>query len=252
LNAVESTLVVLPSYNERSNIMELIDLILVVDSRIRVCVVDDASPDGTSEAVEEALAVESRWAQDRVHLLVRSGKEGRGGAVRAGFIWGLADWQQFDSFVEMDCDFSHSPSELPTGLNLLAAGNDVLVGSRYPDGTISGWPLHRRVFSRLSNLFARFLLVWSIPDYTNGFRFYSRAAVKLLAEQPIENKGFIYLSESLARLLRGGFKVRSFPTAFANRRSGKSSTGIAEITSAFAGIIQVAWWFHVSSRWHAK
>src|SRR6476619_2280669 len=137
-----ATLVVVASYNERLNIVELTDAILGVDPAIDVCIVDDSSPDGTAAAVREAAAARPAWGE-RVHLIVRDKKDGRGGAVRAGFEWGMAR-NRYQAFVEMDCDFSHDPLVLPEGLSLLERGNDVVIGSRYPNGTVENTPFSRR------------------------------------------------------------------------------------------------------------
>jgi dolichol-phosphate mannosyltransferase len=231
-------LVVLPSYNEVLNIVQVTQAILDCLPSATVCIVDDSSPDGTAEAVQNALRDQLSW-QERVHLIVRAKKDGRGGAVRDGFSWGLSSSRGFDAFVEMDCDFSHEPSAIAEGLALLVAGNDVAIGARYPNGTIIGWPLQRRVFSFAANSLARSLLSWSIADFTNGFRFYSLRAVRVLIDKPQRHKGYIYLSESLSYLLRAGMRVASFPIVFKNRDRGVSNTTFKEIYSALFGIVSI-------------
>jgi dolichol-phosphate mannosyltransferase len=233
-------LVVLPSYNERDNIVQLVDAILTAHPDTRVCVVDDSSPDGTSEVLRSAISARPDWPQ-RVHLIVRDKKDGRGGAVRAGLAYGLAQSEPFEAFVEMDCDFSHEPQALTQGFELLRSGNDVVIGARYPSGTIIGWPLRRRAFSFFANGLARTLIDWHVSDYTNGFRFYSPRAVQLLMRFEQKHKGYIYLSESLSQLLRGKMRVATFPILFRNRERGVSNTSIAEIRSALTGIFEIAW-----------
>lgn len=240
-------LVVLPSYNESENLVALTTALLANDPSHRVCVVDDSSPDGTSRIVADAIERTPGW-RERVHLLTRAKKDGRGGAVRDGFLWGLESGDPFDAFVEMDCDFSHEPGAIPQGLALLAQGNDVVIGARYPDGTIVGWPMQRRVFSFFANQLARRLIEPSVADYTNGFRFYSPRAVKLLAGRPQRHKGYVYLSESLAYLLREGMKVESFPILFKNRERGVSNTSLREIASALRGIFGIAWEHRLTRR----
>ncbi len=233
-------LIVLPSYNESENIVDLIGTLLDADPAYRVCAVDDSSPDGTAPMVAQAIEKNPGW-RERVHLIVRSKKDGRGGAVRDGFAWGMASGLPLQAFVEMDCDFSHEPGALAEGLALLAQGNDVVIGARYPNGVIIGWPLRRRVFSFLANQLARLLIDRSVADYTNGFRFYSPRAVKVLADRPQKHKGYIYLSESLSYLLREGMRVVSFPIRFKNRERGVSNTTLREIRGALTGIFAVAW-----------
>jgi dolichol-phosphate mannosyltransferase len=239
-------LIVLPSYNERSNILELITAILSADGSHEVCVVDDSSPDGTAGAVAQASA-ERELFQKRVHLIVRSKKDGRGGAVRDGLAWGVAEGR-FEAFIEMDCDFSHEPSAIREGLALLASGYDVAIGARYPRGTIVGWPLVRRVFSFFANSLARALIDSSVNDYTNGFRFYRLSAVEALLAHEQRHKGYIYLSETMSILLRRGLQVASFPIYFKNRERGISNTSLREIRSALGGVLSIAWRHHTSPR----
>jgi dolichol-phosphate mannosyltransferase len=233
-----ATLVVLPSYNERLNIIDLTDAILGVDPANDVCIVDDSSPDGTAACVREAAASRPGWGQ-RVHLIVRDGKNGRGAAVREGFHWGVAR-SRYRVFVEMDCDFSHEPAALPQGLALLDQGYDVVIGSRYPDGRIIGWPASRRLLSFLANSLARLLIDRSITDYTTGFRFYRREIVQELLAHRQRHRGYIYLSETLSHVLRAKRKVGSFPICFRNRERGASNASLGEIWSSLHGIVAIA------------
>jgi dolichol-phosphate mannosyltransferase len=233
------SLVVLPSYNEATNIIALIQQ-LVTRPELHVCVVDDSSPDGTSALVADWLAEQEKLHQ-RIHLITRAKKDGRGGAVRDGFAWGLASGAGFEAYVEMDCDFSHDPADIPTGLKLLDEGNDVVLGARYPDGTIIDWPVARRVFSRFANGLARVAIDRSIHDYTNGFRFYTESAAGSLASSPQEHTGYIYLTESLSILIREGRTIGAFPIVFRNRRRGHSNTTPREIANALIGLFRIAW-----------
>jgi dolichol-phosphate mannosyltransferase len=232
------TLVVLPSYNERLNIIELVQALTDADRNNDVCVVDDSSPDGTAAAVEDGLRTRADW-KDRVHLIVRGKKDGRGGAVREGLAWGVARGG-YGAFVEMDCDFSHDPGAVRQGLALLAQGNDVVIGARYPDGSVIGVPLGRRVLSRLANGLARLLIDRSIPDYTGGFRFYRPEVVAELLSHPQQHTGYIYLSEVLSLLLRSGRRVAAFPICFRNRERGVSNASLAEIRASLTAIFRIA------------
>ena len=238
------TLVVLPSYNERENIMKLMESILASAPDLKLCIVDDSSPDGTSELVETGTSE----MKDRVHLITRNRKGGRGNAVREGLLWGMHCGKAYEAFVEMDCDFSHEPAAIPRGLQLLRSGYDVVLGCRYPDGVIIGWPLGRRFFSFLANFLARILIQWSIPDYTNGFRFYSARAVQVLLRHPQKHTGYIYLSESLSVLIHAGMRIGTFPICFRNRVRGKSNASLREIGSALGGILAIAWQHHMAKR----
>lgn len=233
------TLVVLPSYNEKDNIVSLIKALLALGNGFSVCVVDDSSPDGTSTIVKNEI-LERGWGE-RVHLITRTKKDGRGGAVRTGLRWGRDSGKGFTAYIEMDCDFSHEPKAIATGLALLQSGGDVVLGCRYPDGKIEGWPLSRHVLSFCANLLARVLIDWRIPDYTNGFRFYSPKALELLLRLEQKHEGYIYLSESLSQLLRSNMKILTFPIFFRNRVRGESNTNFAEVSRAFLGIFSIAW-----------
>ncbi len=233
------TLIVLPSYNEAENIVSLIEKLLALSAEYYVCVVDDASPDGTAEKIR--VFQEGMADRSRLHLIVREKKDGRGGAVRRGLTWGLQTSKEtFTNFVEMDCDFSHQPEAVAIGLRRLRDA-EVVLGSRYPDGEIRGWPVKRRVFSFLANLLARVLISWVIVDYTNGFRFYSREAAEHLLQCPQKHKGYIYLSESIVYFLKHGYRIASFPILFINRERGVSNTNFAEIAAALRGIFSIAW-----------
>ena len=233
-------LVVLPSYNERENVIPIAEAILAQSAELHVCIVDDSSPDGTSEHVRAVLAAHPEW-QERITLITRAKKGGRGGAVREGLAWGVRQGAQFRCYIEMDCDFSHDPSAIDAGYARVLGGADVVVGARYPAGTIIGWPAGRRAFSFLANALARIAIDRSVADYTNGFRFYSPRAVDHIIHHEQQHHGYIYLSETLSLLLRAGMRVESFPIVFKNRERGVSNTNLAEIRAALGGLASIAW-----------
>tara|TARA_X000000368_G_scaffold382668_1_gene339960 strand:- start:300 stop:752 length:453 start_codon:yes stop_codon:yes gene_type:complete len=142
----------------------------------------------------------------------------------------------------MDCDFSHSVNDLFKGIKILSNNIDcdVLLGSRYPDGVIINWPLKRKIFSYSSNLLIRFLISKSIHDYTNGFRFYNNKAIDLILKNKPMNKGFIYLTETLANFLSNDFKIMSFPIIFENRIRGESNTNLKEIFNSLKGLFLIS------------
>ena len=239
------TLVVLPSYNEKENINRLILAILSLSESFYVVVVDDNSPDGTFDAVEESKKLMSSADQNKLHIIKRLAKDGRGGAVWEGMRWGLASELNFDSFVEMDCDFSHDPSEISNGLLLISEGYDLVLGSRYPNGKIINWPLKRRILSRVANIVCRILISRKFHDYTNGYRFYNRKAAAHLSQSSLLFKGYINLSETLAKLLKNQFSIGVIPIVFENRKRGKSKTDYKETLGSFFAIFQIAarYWF---------
>jgi glycosyltransferase involved in cell wall biosynthesis len=239
------TLIILPSYNEKENIVSLIHAILNLSEHFFVVVVDDNSPDGTYDSVLEAKAQMLNIDQSRLDIIKRTKKDGRGGAVWDGIRWGLASKKHFKSFVEMDCDFSHAPADIHKGLLLIEEGNDLALGARYPNGTILNWPLKRRIFSRLANILCRLLISFKAHDYTNGFRIYNRKAASHLASSQTFHNGYINLSETLAKLLKHKFSVAQFPIVFENRKLGKSNTDLNEMLTSFFAIFQIAarFWF---------
>lgn len=239
------TLIVLPSFNEKKNINNLIKSILSISENLFVVVVDDNSPDGTYHAVEEEKKNLPISLQKRIHLIKRHAKDGRGGAVWDGIRWGLKSSYNFKAFIEMDCDFSHNPNSIPNGLELIAQGYDLVLGSRYPDGKIINWPLQRRIFSYFANFLCRLLISMKYHDYTNGFRFYNKKSAVYLSQSRTMFKGYINLSETMAKLLKNNFSIASFPIVFENRKLGKSNTNLKEMLGSFFAIFQIAarYWF---------
>jgi len=229
------TCVVIPTYNERENIVRLAESLRGLCPELRIIIVDDESPDGTGPLGEETA---KRLPPMRV--IHRKGKGGRGSACLAGFEAALED-PGTRAIVEMDADFSHDPAELAETVALLAR-HDVVVRSRYlPGSRIVDWSLRRRVFSRCANLFARRVLNVKLSDYTNGYRAYTRAAVSALEPDRIESSGYIALSEIAVQLHAKGLRFAELPTTFVNRRRGESNLGWREISCAIRGILSLAW-----------
>ncbi len=227
----------LPSFNESKNIVNLINNILKINNEIDICVVDDNSPDNTFVLLQNKFR-----NKENIHLIKREKKNGRGSAIWEGFNFLKNSGRKIEMFIEMDCDFSHSVNDLFKGIKILSNNIDcdVLLGSRYPDGVIINWPLKRRIFSFSSNLLIRFLISKSIHDYTNGFRFYNNKAIDLILKNKPMNKGFIYLTETLANFLSNDFKIMSFPIIFENRIRGESNTNLKEIYNSLKGLFLIS------------
>ncbi len=219
------SLVILPSYNEAENVLPLTADILSRDESLDVLVVDDNSPDGTAELVEEA-----RKEQPRIALLRRPGKLGLGSAYLAGFRYGLD--QGYGRVLTMDCDYSHHPRYLPEVLEA-AERADLVIGSRYVrGGGVANWPLRRRLLSRFANLYTRILLRLSVNDCTAGFRCYSREVLETVAPFEIESSGYAFLEEMVWRVDRCGFRIVEIPIVFEDRTLGASKINEAEIYRA--------------------
>jgi dolichol-phosphate mannosyltransferase len=209
-------LVIVPTYNERENIERLVRSVLIVEPSVHVLVVDDRSPDGTGD-LADALAIEH---PDRVFVLHRDRKEGIGPAYLAGFRRGLAG--NYPAFVSMDADFSHSPADLPRLLDGLAAA-DIALGSRYvPGGDTQGWPLHRKLISRLGGWYAQRVLSVHVSDLTGGFKAYQRPVVESLLAVGINADGYGFQIETVYQALQQGFHVVEVPIVFHDRTAGRS------------------------------
>lgn len=213
--ALADCTVVIPTYNERENIAELIQRILEM-SRFRVLVVDDNSPDGTA-AVIAALAAD----EPRVGLLLRPEKRGLGSAYVAGFRRALAEGAAF--ICEMDADFSHDPSYLPQLLAAAETRYDLALGSRYvPGGGTTDWGIIRQLISRGGNLYARAILGLPVMDATGGFRCYRRRVLETINLDDIQSNGYAFQIELVYRTMRAGFRIGELPIIFPDRRVGCS------------------------------
>ena len=176
-----------------------------------------------------------------IKYVFRGKKLGRGSAVLEGLDY-LINNSQAEIFIEMDADYSHDPLELKKNLVLHKENNyDLLISSRYlKKSKIINWPISRRIFSFLANKLARFLLGVPISDYTNGYRFYSKNAVKHITQNCGKiGDGFIILSEILVELYFNGFKVGETESKFVNRVRGESSVNFAEILNSFIGLLKI-------------
>lgn len=233
---MHKTLITIPTFNEAENIGRLVESLLAIRDDIDVLVVDDSSPDGTADIVQELT---SRHA-DRVFVIKRLQKNGRGQAVLDGFQFGLT--KNYALFIEMDADLSHSPSEIPSLLQKMEEGYDMVLGSRYLAGSeIHGWSKKRRIFSRCANFYARHMLRVPISDYTNGYRCYRRSAIEVLDIKSIGSKGYVVLSEVAYQLHAKGKKFGEVPTVFVNRVRGTSNLTWNEIQEAFLSVIRIRW-----------
>jgi dolichol-phosphate mannosyltransferase len=208
-------LVVLPTYNEAMNVEAMLRALRSIVPDAHVLVVDDASPDGTAD---KARDVADEMGQ--IFILRREGKSGLGAAYRAGFSWGLD--QGYDTFVEIDCDFSHDPAALPSLLEA-AAHHEVVIGSRYvPGGRIPQWKRSRRLLSRGGNEYASLMLRLHVADSTAGYRVYSHSALRKIDYQSVRADGYGFQIEMTYRARRGGASIAEVPISFRDRKLGDS------------------------------
>jgi dolichol-phosphate mannosyltransferase len=216
--------VCLPTYNERENVESMVRAL--GDKGVRVLVVDDNSPDGTGELADR-LAEEL----DYVDVLHRERKEGLGPAYIAGFRRALADGAEL--VLEMDCDFSHAPDDVPRLIAAAEEGADLVIGSRYVSGgSIGNWGALRRFVSAGGSLYARILLGAPVHDLTGGFKCYRRRVLETIDLAAIHSKGYAFQIETTYRALRAGFRVVEIPIHFVDREEGGSKMSRAIVAEA--------------------
>jgi dolichol-phosphate mannosyltransferase len=208
-------LVIVPTYDERENISNLLDRLLDLPYGLEVLVVDDNSPDGTGDIVA------ARADRDpRVHLIRRPGKFGLGSAYVAGFRYALE--RDAELVFEMDADFSHDPQAIGDFLAAVEEA-DVVLGSRYVKGvTVVHWPLERLILSYSANVYTRLITGLPVCDATGGFKCFRRAALEAIDLDQVKSDGYAFQIEMSYKCWRKGFRIREIPITFVDRRAGVS------------------------------
>ena len=228
---MRKTLIIVPTYNESENIMELIQEIFFHVPEVEILFVDDSSPDGTADLIQSF----QKKFPDQIHLEVRSKKEGLGRAYVHGFGWALA--RDYNYIFEMDADLSHPASKLPTMIELLAT-YDVVIGSRYLKGVnVVNWPLMRMILSVGASLYVRLITGLRIKDTTAGFVGYTKEALSVLDLSKITFVGYAFQIEMKFKLWKKGFSMIETPIVFVNREKGNSKMNGSIIWEAIYGVI---------------
>jgi dolichol-phosphate mannosyltransferase len=226
IRRVPRAIVCLPTYDERENLEPMVRALgAVLGPDDRVLVIDDSSPDGTGE-IADRLAAELAW----VDVLHRPRKEGLGRAYLDGFQRALAEGAEL--VLELDCDFSHDPADVP---RLIAAADaaDLVLGSRYVSGGgTRNWGLVRRAISRWGSLYAQVLLGLRVRDLTGGFKCYRREVLETIDLRAIRSRGYAFQIETTYRALRAGFRVLEIPIRFTDREVGGSKMSRAIVLEA--------------------
>jgi dolichol-phosphate mannosyltransferase len=221
----------LPTYNERENLEHMIEALgAVLDTAMdHVLVIDDGSPDGTGE-IADRLAADHSW----VSVLHRETKEGLGPAYIAGFRRALEAGAEL--VLEMDCDFSHDPADVPRLIEA-ATDADLALGSRYaPGGGTANWGLLRRVVSRGGCLYAQVILGLRVRDLTGGFKCFRRTALEAIDLDALSAHGYAFQIETTYRIVRAGLRVREVPITFVERRAGASKMTGSIVTEAMVTV----------------
>jgi len=209
------TMVVVPTYNERENLEELIPRVLGQHESIEMLVVDDGSPDGTGEYADSVAATD-----ERVHVLHRPGKMGLGSAYVQGFQHALS--KDVDLVIQMDADFSHNPDVIPTLIDSVSE-HDVAIGSRYITGAnVVNWPLQRLFLSYFANVYTHIVTGLPLRDSTGGFKCFRRKVLESIDLDTIRSDGYSFQIEINFRCWRKGFSIVEIPIVFVDRHSGTS------------------------------
>lgn len=235
---MSDALVIIPTYNEKENIENIIRAVFALSKPFHVLIVDDGSPDGTADIVKRLQAAEFH---ENLHLEQRSGKLGLGTAYIHGFRWAIA--KGYDYVIEMDADFSHNPSDLPRLYEACKPeGVGMSVGSRYvAGGKVENWPLSRRMISQGGSFYVRMITFMPVKDATAGFVCYKRTALEQLNFDKIHFIGYAFQIEMKFALYQLGFKIKEVPITFKDREVGVSKMSTKIFKEALLGVIKMRW-----------
>jgi len=236
---VSEKLVIIPTYNEKENITDMVHQVMALTGGYHLLVVDDSSPDGTGAMVK---GLQEQYT-GRLHLMERAGKQGLGTAYLAGFAWAVS--QDYTYVFEMDADFSHNPKDLERLYTACAAeGNHLAVGSRYIKGVnVVNWPMGRVLLSYFASVYVRFVTGMPIMDATAGFKCYHRSVLEMiLAEEKdpgIRFIGYAFQIEMKFLAWKYGFKIKEVDIVFTDRTRGKSKMSTGIVREAVLGVIRL-------------
>lgn len=207
--------VVIPTYNEKDNVVALAASVLAQHADIQILFVDDNSPDGTGKIIDDLAS-----ADGRIHVLHRAGKLGLGSAYREGFKAALA--MGADYLLEMDADFSHDPVTLPLFLAAIKE-SDLVIGSRYLNGvSVVNWPIRRLILSYFASVYTRWVTGLQLRDCTSGFKCFRRSAIESIDLDTVKSDGYSFQIEMNYRCMENGLKISEIPIVFIDRHAGSS------------------------------
>ena len=231
----DKSLIIIPTYNEAENIEDVINKILSLQNNNFILVVDDNSPDGTSNIVENL----KKDNTDKLFLITRKKKDGLGSAYKVGFRWALK--QDFSYIFEMDADLSHNPNEIENLKRLLINNEcDVAIGSRYLEGvSVVNWPLSRIFLSYFANIYVRLITCLPVRDSTSGFVGYSNKALSSLDINKIKFNGYAFQIEMKFKLWKKKFRLKEHQIIFVNREFGDSKMNKNIIFEAIIGVVKL-------------
>ena len=226
-------LIIIPTYNEKENVVKMIRRVMAMPMGFDLLIVDDGSPDGTASLVK----AEQETYGERLHLLERSGKLGLGTAYIAGFKYALE--RGYDRIFEMDCDFSHNPDDLPR-LDAMLDERDVAIGSRYSRGVnVVNWPLGRLLMSYFASKYVRIVTRMPVCDATAGFVGYRREVLETIDLDAVQMIGYGFQIEMKYSAWRLGFNVGEVSIIFVDREEGTSKMSSGIFGEAFFGVLKM-------------
>lgn len=212
---MHKVLVVVPTYNEAENIVNLIPAVLGQSNAVEILIVDDSSPDGTGEIVGGMMK-----SEPRIHMIKRAGKMGLGTAYVAGFKFAIE--KRYEYVMEMDADFSHDPDDIPRFLEKIREC-DVVLGSRYKNGVrVLDWPMQRLLLSYSANVYTQIMTGLPLHDATGGFKCFRRQVLESIDLERIKSNGYAFQIEMSYKAWKKGFRLEELPIIFHDRRSGIS------------------------------
>ena len=237
-------IVIIPTYNERENIQAIIDAVFALPTQFHVLIVDDSSPDGTGEIVEDLQSIYNQ-SEMRLHLMKRPGKQGLGTAYIAGFHYTIQ--KGYEYILEMDADFSHDPKDLVRLYNACyREGADLSIGSRYATGVnVVNWPIGRVLISYFASSYVRTITSMPIKDTTAGFVCYRRRVLETIPLDNIKFIGYAFQIEMKFLAWKYGFKLQEVPIIFTDRTRGESKMSAGIFKEAFFGVLSmtISSWF---------
>ncbi len=225
--------VIIPTYNEKENIIAIINAVFSQTHDFHILIIDDGSPDGTANIVKDLMLKYN----EELFLIERPGKMGLGTAYITGFKWALEN--NYDYIFEMDADFSHSPDDLEELLDACTEkGADLAIGSRYISGVnVVNWPIGRVLMSYFASVYVRFITGMKIMDTTAGFKCYSAAVLRAIGLDNIKLKGYGFQIEMKFTAWKMGFRIIEVPIIFTDRKQGKSKMSGGIFNEAVWGVV---------------
>ena len=240
MNSSDS-IVVIPTYNEKENIENIIRAVFALEKTFHILVIEDGSPDGTADIVRHLQAE----FPERLFMVERAGKQGLGTAYICGFRWGLE--HGYDYIFEMDADFSHNPADLPRLYSACAdEGYDLAIGSRYVSGVnVVNWPMPRVLMSYYASRYVHFITRIPVRDTTAGFKCYKRRVLETIQLDKVRFKGYAFQIEMKYTTWKCGFRIKEVPVVFVNRELGTSKMNSSIFGEAVFGVLRLRWdgWF---------